>query len=196
MNEKNDLALVRRPPSALEKAEPGAKRILSGMVADALALADEKQTAPAVAKFRIGDYEWCEPDYRQILLWAKALRVKPEVFIERLRTGTRLTGEPWKETRFSGGRLVGINWDFPLLPLENLEWVEGLRTTHLSFYTDFERSGNIPALGSALPDLTHLDCHRLCTARLDLSRTPKLVHLYCSYNRLTAATQGRCMPHW
>ena len=39
MNEKNNLALVTRPPRALEKAEPGAKRILSGMVADTLALA-------------------------------------------------------------------------------------------------------------------------------------------------------------
>ena len=38
MNGKNDFALVPRPPGALEKAEPGAKRILSGMVADTLAL--------------------------------------------------------------------------------------------------------------------------------------------------------------
>jgi TPR repeat protein len=38
MNEKDNFALVPRPPGALEKAEPGAKRILSGMVADTLAL--------------------------------------------------------------------------------------------------------------------------------------------------------------
>ncbi len=36
---ENAFALVPRPPGALEKAEPGAKRILSGMVADTLALA-------------------------------------------------------------------------------------------------------------------------------------------------------------
>ena len=34
MNEKNNFALARRPSSAVEKAAPGAKRILSGMVAD------------------------------------------------------------------------------------------------------------------------------------------------------------------
>jgi hypothetical protein len=34
----NDFSLVRRPSSAVEKAAPGAKRILSGMVADTLAL--------------------------------------------------------------------------------------------------------------------------------------------------------------
>ena len=48
MNEKNDFALVRRPLSAVEKAAPGAKRILSGMVADALALAKKEPLARIV----------------------------------------------------------------------------------------------------------------------------------------------------
>ena len=39
MDEPNNFVLVRKPSSAVEKAAPGAKRILSGMVADALALA-------------------------------------------------------------------------------------------------------------------------------------------------------------
>lgn len=38
MKEKDNFALVPRPPSAVEKTAPGAKRILSGMVADTLAL--------------------------------------------------------------------------------------------------------------------------------------------------------------
>lgn len=42
MNEKNDFALVRRPSSAVEKAEPGTKRILSSMVADTLTAAKSK----------------------------------------------------------------------------------------------------------------------------------------------------------
>ncbi len=41
MNKKNGHELVRRPSSAVEKAAPGAKRILSGIVADALALANK-----------------------------------------------------------------------------------------------------------------------------------------------------------
>ena len=36
--ERDNFALVPKPPSAIEKAEPGAKRVLSGMVADTLAL--------------------------------------------------------------------------------------------------------------------------------------------------------------
>ncbi|MGA9779254.1 MAG: hypothetical protein ACLPRE_02335 [Limisphaerales bacterium] len=38
MSEKDNFALVPRPPSGIEKAEPGAKRVLSSMVADTLAL--------------------------------------------------------------------------------------------------------------------------------------------------------------
>jgi tetratricopeptide (TPR) repeat protein len=47
MNEKNDFALVPRPSSAVEKAAPGAKRILSGMVADALALRNKQSVKRA-----------------------------------------------------------------------------------------------------------------------------------------------------
>jgi mannitol/fructose-specific phosphotransferase system IIA component (Ntr-type)/CheY-like chemotaxis protein len=39
----NDFALVPRQPGAIEKAEPGAKRVLPGMVADALALVKKQQ---------------------------------------------------------------------------------------------------------------------------------------------------------
>ncbi len=52
-------ALVTRPPGALEKAEPGAKRILSGIVADVLALQKGNEAAEV----------WCrrgEASYRGI----------------------------------------------------------------------------------------------------------------------------------
>jgi response regulator RpfG family c-di-GMP phosphodiesterase len=42
MNEKNNFALVRKPLSAVEKTAPRAKRILSGIAADALVLARKK----------------------------------------------------------------------------------------------------------------------------------------------------------
>src|ERR1039458_8094278 len=44
MNGKNDLALARKPSSAVEKAAPGAKRILSGMVGDTLDLARKTES--------------------------------------------------------------------------------------------------------------------------------------------------------
>jgi len=42
MNEKENRSLIVRPVGAVEKAEPGAKRILSGMVADTLTLAKKE----------------------------------------------------------------------------------------------------------------------------------------------------------
>jgi len=42
MNEKSDFALVRKPTSTVEKAAPGAKRVLAGMVAETIVLAETK----------------------------------------------------------------------------------------------------------------------------------------------------------
>jgi CheY-like chemotaxis protein len=42
MNKTNNSALAPRAPGALEKAAPGVRRILSGMVADTLALAKKE----------------------------------------------------------------------------------------------------------------------------------------------------------
>src|SRR6266540_2401283 len=126
MNEKNDFELVPRPPSALDKAEPRVKRILSGMVAETLALVHKDQAVPPAGMFpgtfRIGDYYWYDPDYRQILLWANALGTDPKSVVDRLRAGNALTrlqaaifGGEWKGSLWrKGGRLINItlqNWD-------------------------------------------------------------------------------------
>lgn len=44
MRETNESALVLKALSPLEKAEPGARRILAGMVADVLAMAKENSS--------------------------------------------------------------------------------------------------------------------------------------------------------
>ena len=47
MNEPDDFALIPKPPSALEKTKPGAKRILAVMVAETLGLAQaQRPSAP------------------------------------------------------------------------------------------------------------------------------------------------------
>jgi TPR repeat protein len=42
MKGENDFAMVRKPSSAVEKAAPGAKRVLAGMVAETIALAESR----------------------------------------------------------------------------------------------------------------------------------------------------------
>jgi CheY-like chemotaxis protein len=48
MHEKNDFALVPRSPTTVEKAEPGAHRVLSRMIADTLTLAQKGRPAKLV----------------------------------------------------------------------------------------------------------------------------------------------------
>ena len=57
MSEENQFALVRKPSSAVEKAEPGAKHVLSGMVTDALALAKRVQR-PKPRIVVVDDEDW------------------------------------------------------------------------------------------------------------------------------------------
>lgn len=55
LDEPNHFALVSKPPSALEKVSPGAKRILSGIVTDLLALVKtDLATRPAVSAVLCG----------------------------------------------------------------------------------------------------------------------------------------------
>jgi hypothetical protein len=51
MNEKTDFVLVKRPSSALEKVAPGAKRVSTGLVANALALTPSETTSGSTVIF-------------------------------------------------------------------------------------------------------------------------------------------------
>ena len=57
MNEKNDFALILKRSNAVEKAAPGAKRILLRIITDTLALAKKEHLAQSGAKFKVGDFE-------------------------------------------------------------------------------------------------------------------------------------------
>jgi CheY-like chemotaxis protein len=65
----NGLPLVRRPSSAVERAAPGAKRILSGMVADTLMLAKrEHATKPVVSVAMCGWADTWLPEMTELML--------------------------------------------------------------------------------------------------------------------------------
>jgi hypothetical protein len=203
MNEKTGKALVPRPPSGVEKAAPGVKRILSGIVADTLALASREQRAPEPKRFRIGEYEWCEPDYRQILIWAEETGLKPEEVILRLLNQQSLCkdvfGQPGTEPFFDeplysdGGRLLKVNFDLGLFRCGKLEWMNGLAITHLRFIgaSDAAWLSDLGAL--PLVRLRYLSCRRLGLTHLNLTRVPRLKILACSDNRLEKL-QLDCSP--
>ena len=192
MNEKKENALVPRPSGSVEKAVPGVKRILSGMVSDTLALASREQRTLAPTRYRIGNYEWCEPDYRQILIWAEETGLKPEEVLARF---DQQAAREWEERHwsdfwhfseplFEDGRLLKVNLDLRLFHYSKLVWVNGLEITHLRFFgasqaTRLHDLGQMP-----LPRLGHLTCIQLDLTYLSLTGVPQLEYLDCPLNRL------------
>jgi hypothetical protein len=134
MEPNQERSLIPRPSHELSAPQTAGNRILAGMVEETLALG-RKESVAQTARFRIGDYAWCEPDYRQILLWAEAMDLEPLAVIEGLLAGLSETHTEdlprWAGTRFEEGRIVSLVWNFDLLPLHSFEWVDELRITSL-----------------------------------------------------------------
>ncbi len=112
MNANDDnRSLIPLPDGSLANTAAGAQRIMSAMVGETLALARREDAAkPARSEFKIGECVYYEPDYRQILIWAKALLLEPEEVVWRLlQGGTVLVNDygclgverPWTEKMIS-----------------------------------------------------------------------------------------------
>ena len=181
MVEKKRNAIIPRPTGAIEKIGAGPKGILTRMVSDALASARSPEKLLTVAPFRIGNYEFRDADYRQILLWAAALALEPVGIIQRLESSKN---RDLVTTTFSveNGSIVTLAWDFNLLPLPAFEWVDGLVIREIGF---MGRLTSPPQISLRLPFLVRLECSGINLTELDLSKTPALTVLACSTNELT-----------
>ena len=194
----SDLAIVRRQPSAIEKAEAGAKRILSGMVVDTLAL--------AARKFRIGETDLHESDYLQLMAWAKQLKLTPIEILRRLKEGLRWKG---RETRIENGKFTKLNWDAGILPISDFQILYPIELTDLSFAPIHSIDGldlqgeldGVPAENTlphgydlsnrilhistvSLPKLKFLDCSDIGLETLAVERADSLEHLNCAIEKL------------
>ena len=69
MNEENNFAIVRKPSSAVEKAAPGAKSILSGMVADTFALLSARIKSEAESWYENGVSCYVAQNYPEAVKW-------------------------------------------------------------------------------------------------------------------------------
>ena len=175
MSEDHEKSLIVRPRSELESAGSGPRAILSRMVSDALALAlsKERLLARSPARFRVGDDEFCEPDYRQLKLWGAALNLAPEEVVIRFKRE--------ESFKVENGAIVELCWNFELLPLADFQWVDGLAIRNL----EFTGKAISKKLSPKLPLLQRLDCVALGLAELELSSVPGLTKLACSNNQLT-----------
>ena len=182
-NEKEN-ALRLTPSGALEKVGHGPKQILSGMVSDALVLA-RTQTEPALVLHRIGDYEFRDPDYRQILTWAESLGLGPEEVIGRLAESK--ASEPDTLFRVHAGRILSFVWDFRLLPILSFGWLSDLHIEHISF-----RGVNTSDFIIRLETLRSLYCSNIGLRKLHLARVPKLTRLRCDTDLATLLSGLHC----
>ena len=114
------------PPSELVRIPPGANAIIDGIVSDAT---DIIRARDAV-RHRIGEYEFREPDYRQILTWAKAAGMTPEGLVERMqRCGLEVSDGVLIDIDVGRNLFTGIGLDFShVLHLEKLD----CRDNHLT----------------------------------------------------------------
>src|SRR5438105_4040736 len=124
MEPNQDRSLIPRPSHELITPSTAGNRILAGMVEETLALGRE-EAATQTAKFRIGEFDLCEPDYRQILIWAKVFNLLPEEVIRSLLDPWKEKWVPeWSEPRLADGRLLNVNWGFNVVPTRYFEWVD------------------------------------------------------------------------
>ena len=178
MEDNHDRSLVPVPDGSLANTAAGATRILSVMVGEMLALTRREQAAIQFAKWKIGDYEFCEPDYRQILLWVEALALEPEEVIRRLSRWK------WQQTEFENGKIVKLNLDLHQLPLTTLQWVENLEIEDLRINSWEEAPTSVLLRFPFLPRLRTLHCSQFKSDALDLSPVPALTELHCDNNQL------------
>lgn len=195
-------ALIQRPGTGLTKNRSGG--IVPRMVGEALEVA-RRQTPPFTKqKFKVGEFELCEPDYRQVLWWAKALDREPEDVLAELAELTcwsDYAGITFK-FRVEDGVIKELVWDGDQLPIEAFEWEEGLQIEVLGItqrMPNWNASQKLPSLRRLgvleledlwelillpVPGLTELVCVANRLTKLDLSPVPGLTKLNCSGNFL------------
>ncbi|MEA1049160.1 hypothetical protein U5801_04965 [Lamprobacter modestohalophilus] len=182
-------ALIQRHATAISTGiERRSSPVIARMTRDVLARA-QTQTLSA-ARFRIGEYELREPDYRQILDWADELGLAPVKVLGCL-ANSRYQPYAWRSRQdrnpiyfeLVDGAIRSLVWDFDELGLIPSRWRDGLVIRRLVFIGDWPVS--TIALAPGLTPLEVLVCEGIKLMGLDLSSMPRLTLLYCSNNSLT-----------
>ena len=181
-------ALVIQGPRSLAEVGAGPRNILSNVVSDALTVARSRETALSAARFQIGRYEFCEPDYSQILIWAKALEIDPEAFVQQLektsftqrarslyrseaRDISEVTTTVFKVER---GAIVSLAWDFFHLRIKTFDWVSGLSIQAIAVFDQFAL--DYAVISFSLPFLRSLFIGPIHLTKVDSVQSPGAHH--------------------
>ena len=130
MNEKGDLAVVRKPSSAVEKAAPGAKRILSGMVGDMLGLA-KKITSKEVSIADTQSENWFQTGEKYY--WGRGV---PEDYAEACKWFRKAAEQNHIKAQFSLGWCYRHEQGVPLDFDEAAKWFRKAAEQNHALATD------------------------------------------------------------
>ena len=166
MRGKEEKSLVSRPSGELARIPSAASAIIEGMVNDAADIIHARETI----RHKVGNYEFREPDYRQVLIWAEAAGVTPDDLVMRLQKG---------RLKVSDGAFIGIGVQHVFMGIGlDLSQVPQLKKLDC-------RKNKLTELDlSRVPQLETLDCGRNRLTELDLSQVSQLKELGCRRNEL------------
>jgi Leucine-rich repeat (LRR) protein len=178
MSDNKPNALVLRPAYGLQEPGSGAEKVLSRVVADALALARAREIKVAPTLIRVGNYDFREEDYAQILIWAFGLAKTPEelVFLLESTSNKRRDRGGTKSFIVEEGVIKSIQ-----LSARMLDSSQAARIWTVSYLSGLEQliCGTDEVEFSPLPKLTRLQYGGTPLTTLDLSYVPALTSLTC-----------------
>lgn len=167
--------------------------VRSRMTHDALEIARNFLTVPRRTLHKVGDFELCDLDYRQVCLWAEQFSVTPDGVVKMLAEMTAdeevLTIlENYDEYRFTveDGHIKSLRWYFYETPEHVFKMLDGMLLERLCLYgcveVDLFRSKEV---NIRLQNLKKLFCARCEIKRLNLSFMSQLTVFRCEENQLT-----------
>lgn len=203
MSDNGPKMIIVGPTFGLQQPDSGAEKVLSRIVSDALAIARERDVPDVFARIRLGKYDLCQSDYRQIVAWAQETGKSPEELISLLEN-VEDKSEEGLAFIVDDGSIKQVTFPQSVIFQNHILKVSDLRkliqltcwggnqltqldisnvpelTTLWCFYN------LLPELDLAhIPSLTDLNCDGNQLTELDLSNTPGLTTLSCNFNQLT-----------
>ncbi len=190
MTDQQDGFIIKSDGIGLERASKPASPISSRMASDMISRYREKQTAQK--RIQLGDHSFLQPDYRQILKWARAFSLSPEALVGLLAESSECCQEGghfgFQSTSFSvvSGSIYSLCWPLNDLPFLPNEWEPGIRIRLLGIHG--EATSALHVSGKNLTDLTQLDCSNCNLKGLKLDNIPSLKRLDFSGNNIDSAS--------
>ena len=201
-----------RPSGERAHISPGFSADIDSMVNDTTDLIRDQDAI----RHRIGDYEFREADYQQILIWVRATDLPPEELLggmvlivsdgaivslewHNLEVGVELdlSRVPKLEEFFCGENYL-TELDLSRVPYLRRLGCEGNYLTELDLsqvqhleWLDCGGNDLTKLDLSQVPYLERLDCGGNDLTKLDLSKVPNLKTLSCGHNRLTELDLSR-----